>query len=189
MSNEKIELTTKRLLLRPFRVEDVDDVFEYAKDPEWGRFFTGPYTHRQAEEAVAHSILRPHHQGPVFAVVLGGKVIGSVNFEVDTVNGRAELGYSIAVPHWGKGLATEGAKAVLDLAFKEYAVSKVYAVANLSNSRSLRVMDKLGMSREGILRSHSKSRDGRADDVYYGILREEWEDRTSRRRGEGANGH
>ena len=78
----------------------------------------------------------------------------------------AELGF------WGQGLVPEAARAVVEWGFKERALAKVFARADARNTNSQRVMEKLGMTREGLLRSHVKGR-GERIDVYYGVLRDE----------------
>jgi len=88
---------------------------------------------------------------------------------------RAEIGYSIARARWGQGLVPEAALALIGWAFPTYGVAKVFARADARNERSWRVMEKLGMTREGLLRKHRLTPDGRADEVIYGLLREEWE--------------
>jgi RimJ/RimL family protein N-acetyltransferase len=94
--------------------------------------------------------------------------------DVDTQNSIAALGYGIGRPWWGLGLATEAARAAMDYAFRELGVYKVWARADPRNLPSLRVLDKLGMQREGLLRGHLIYRGERVDRVYYGILRQEW---------------
>ena len=181
---EPAELNTERLLLRPFRIDDVDDVLAYAADPEWARFLPPvplDYTRRHAEEFIARAVLAPWETNPIFAVVLASTVIGGINVRVNVQDETAELGYSIGRPYWGKGLMPEAAEAVIDWAFEEYSLAKVAALAELRNERSWRVMEKLGMKREGVLRSDAKGRDGRVDNVYYGLLREEWKQREGER--------
>ena len=85
------------------------------------------------------------------------------------------MGFAIAKEHWGRGLTVEAALAVVDWSFRKRGLAKVYAYTDARNMQSLRVMAKLGMTREGILRSHRTFRDERIDDVYHGLLREEWE--------------
>ena len=103
------EVHTERLLLRPFRSDDVDDVFAYASDPEWGRYLPvpDPYTHRDAEEFVARILLADHATRPMWAVVHGGRVSGGIDL---TVYGRgtAEMGYSIAQAPLGSGSDNRG---------------------------------------------------------------------------------
>lgn len=179
---ERFELRTERLLLRPFSPEDVDDVYAYARDPEWGRALLlpvpEPYTRQNAEEFVSRTLRASWSTDPHFAIVLETTVIGGINLTVDKTHEIAGLGYAIARPHWGKGLAPEAATAVFDWAFAHHGLAKIYARAALRNRRSTRVMEKLGMVREGVLRSHRLGRGERVDEVHYGVLRDEWERRT-----------
>ena len=108
-------------------------------------------------------------------MVLEGHVIGGVGLRVGRRRGGAELGYALAKQHWGKGLTLEAARAVIGWGFERYNVHKVIAHAALDNRQSWRVMEKLGMTREGLKRSHSKIGGEFVDYVDYGVLREEWE--------------
>ena len=85
------------------------------------------------------------------------------------------MGYVLGRPQWGRGLMPEAARAVMDWGFERYGLHKIRAQADLRNRRSWRVMEKLGMTREGVLRGNGKLRDEHVDEVYYGILRDEWE--------------
>lgn len=176
---EPVTFRTDRLLLRPFELTDVDDVYAYARDPEWGRYLPvpSPYEYRHAVEFVARSVLTSWDTNPAFAMCLNGRAIGGINIRVDTCKATAELGYSITRAHWGEGLATEAARAVMDWAFKEFGLAKITAMADVLNSQSWRVMEKLGMRREGLLRSERPSEidpGTRQDVVIYSVLREEW---------------
>ena len=177
METREFEIGTERLLLRPHRLEDVDDIFEFARDPEWGRYLPVPvpYLREHAEEFVAGRILSSRDEWPVWAIVLAGKVIGGIGIRIDGEYATGALGYSLARQHWGRGLTVEAARAVVDWVFRERGLAKVYAYADARNTASLRVMEKLGLTREGVLRSHRTLREERVDDVYYGLLREEWE--------------
>lgn len=179
MSAETVELKIERLLLRPFRLKDVDDVYAYAKDPEWERYLglplPQPYTRRDAEAYIAGRVLADWSTEPTFAIVLDSRVIGGIGVRISAAHQRGEMGYALARVHWGKGIMPEAALAVIDWAFGEHGLAKIYASADPRNRRSTRVMEKLGMTREGVLRSHRKGRGERVDEVYYGILREEWE--------------
>lgn len=188
MSDEAREpptLRTERLLLRPFRLTDAEDVYAYANDEEWSRFLARapwPYTRKDGEEWVARCVLTDWRTRPQFALELDGAAVGGVNVRIDPEAAVAELGYFIWSAHWNKGLMTEAARAVLDWTFESHAVEKVYARADARNEASLRVMEKLGMRHEGTLRSQRVHRGERVDEVYYGLLRGEWEGaRPSRR--------
>ena len=174
---EPTELTTERLLLRPFRLEDVDDVYAYAADETWGRFLLQirePYTRQDAVEFVATALLHSWNKQPEFAVVRNGRLVGGVTLRIDTRRKLAELGYSLNREHWGQGLIPEAARAVIEWAFQSYDIAKVFARADARNTQSFRVMEKLGMQREGQLRKHRHFRGEQVDEVVYGVLREEW---------------
>ena len=176
METREFEIRTERLLLRPHRLEDVDDIFEFARDPEWGRYLSvpKPYFREHAVEFVEDRIRTSREVWPVWAMVLEGRVVGGIGIDIDAQDERGALGYSLARKHWGRGLTVEAARAVVDWGFRERGLAKVYAYADARNAQSLRVMEKLGMTREGTLRSHRTLRGERVDDVYYGLLREEW---------------
>lgn len=171
-------IETTRLRLRPFRLQDADAVLAYATDPEWARFLPVPvpYTAADAERFLAGQVLLDRQRHPSWAIEYAGAVRGGINIRFDFDNRVGELGYSMAHGYWGKGLTTEAARAVLDLAFSTYAMlNRVRAMADPRNIGSLRVMEKLGMIREGLLRQNRVVRGQLVDEVWCGILRKEWE--------------
>src|SRR3954462_10374743 len=102
----RTELRTERLLLRAFESADVEDALTYRNDPEFARFLPHipqPFTRRDAEAFVALNISEPWERSPVFAVVLGDRLIGTVNLELDAESRTAVLGYAIGRPWWGQG--------------------------------------------------------------------------------------
>ena len=174
-----IKLSTRHLVLRPFELSDASDVYEYAQDPDWAIFLPlpSPYTLRDAEEFVARSFLSDWDTNPHFAITLNSRVIGSINIRVDQRNSAAEIGYAIGKAHWGRGFTAEAGIAAIDWTFRELGLARIYARADLENRQSWKVMEKLGMRREGIARSSGPSAHNpntREDIVTYSILREEW---------------
>ncbi len=169
-------LKTERLLLRPFKLSDIDAVLEYAIDPQWATYYPGPSNRKRAEYTVASAISTPPDKGAVFAIVYDGRVVGLVSLIVDSEDRirKAELGYDLARDVWGRGLATEAASAVCDWGFREYALAKIFAGSDARNRRSLRVMKKLGMTREAMQRSDEVQDGERVDSVIYSVLRSEW---------------
>jgi len=144
-----MELRTANVVLRRFRESDVDDALAYRNDPEFARFLPHipqPFTRADAERFVATNRTEPWDTLPTFAIVLDHHVIGTVNFEIDPATHVAMIGYAIARAHWGRGLATEAARAALEWAFAEHDLVEVWASTDAANVRSRRVLEKLGMT-------------------------------------------
>ena len=169
------ELRTARLLLRPFHLDDAGDVFAFASDPEWGRYLEvpHPYERRDAEEFVAKAAGSRTDDKVRWAIVHDGRASGFLNLAV-LDRGSAEVAYGIARPLWGQGLVTEAVAAALEHGFQALGLDRIYAYAATAHEASWRVMEKLGMQREGVLRRHRTLRGENIDDVLYAILREEW---------------
>lgn len=174
--DKPVELRTARLLLRPFELTDVDDVYAYASDPEVARFrpLPDPYTREDALEFVDRQIRTDWSTNAEFAIEYWPQVIGGISLHVNPEHETGELGYLLGRRWWGQGLATEAARAVVDWGFRRFRLHKVYARAHVDNTRSWRVMERLGMTREGVLRGHWKMRDEHVDLVYYAVFRDEW---------------
>jgi ribosomal-protein-alanine N-acetyltransferase len=170
---------TQRLVLRPFQLGDVDDLLAYAQDPEWSRYLRllpRPYEREHAEQFIARQVIRNRTTHPSWAVTLEGTVIGGVNLRFDFEHRSAEIGYSVARVHWGKGICTEAARAVIDAAFSTHQdLIRLQAHADTDNLGSQRVMEKLGMVKEGVARSGRVERGEVYDQAWFAILRREWE--------------
>jgi len=168
------ELRTSRLLLRPWRIEDVEDAFAYGSDPEWGRYlwFTPvPYTNEDAQRFVTAASQDPWETQAWFAIELDGRVIGGVHlYLTDAVAGIAGLGYNVARSHWGRGIAPEAALAVIDYGITHAGLRRFVSTADARNAGSERVMQKLGMQKEGLLRQNRFYRGEYADEVVYARL-------------------
>ena len=96
--DERVELQTERLLLRPFDFGDDDDVLAYASEPEFGRYLPipQPYARGDAVEYVAGRVLAEWSTHATFAMVLERQVVGVVGLFVEGQNERAELSYGLA---------------------------------------------------------------------------------------------
>jgi RimJ/RimL family protein N-acetyltransferase len=174
------QLETDRLLLRELRLEDAPTVQRLAGDERIARttFVPHPYEDGMAEEWI-RSQARDYRDGKLvnFGVIqmAEGGLVGSIGLVLQARHRRAELGYWIGVPYWGRGYCTEAARAVVRWAFRELDLHRITAPHFRSNPASGRVLEKIGMRREGHLREHYL-RDGRFEDsVVWGILRSEME--------------
>jgi ribosomal-protein-alanine N-acetyltransferase len=172
-------IETERLVLRPFRLDDVDEVFAYARDPEFTRYLRilpRPYEREHAIEFIARQILRDPVERPVWAITLDDTVIGGINLRFDFAHRSVEAGWGVGRSHWNQGICTEAARAVIDAAFRTHAdLLRMHARADADNVGSQRVMEKAGMTKEGVLRLRRVERGEAFDEAIYSILRREWE--------------
>ena len=170
-------IETARLRLRPFRFDDMDAVFEYASDEAYLRYLDipMPYSRADAEEFLAKQALIDRRSNPSWAIEVDGRASGGLNIRFFEQHRISEIGYAVARRVWGQGLATEAARIVVATAFRTYPeLSRVRAKADARNAASIRVMEKLGMTREALLRSDRAFRGELVDEVVYGLLRSEW---------------
>jgi len=175
------ELATARLVLRELRVTDAASVATGAGDRRVAQHLIqvpSPYPIALARRWVLHRIdWWELGRGVTFAVTLAGDpgtLLGTVSLRHYVRDRRAELGYWLAAPAWGKGFATEAARAAVDFGFRELALARVYAQVIAGNRASLAVLDKLGMVNEGVKRQHVSKARRLHDVVLYGLLRDEW---------------
>jgi RimJ/RimL family protein N-acetyltransferase len=167
-------LATERLVLRPFQPSDVGFLFDRATAPGFGQFvdLPQPYTEADALRFLARHLERDWATAPAFVATLDGQPIGDVTTGM-YVEGAVELGWGVHPAWWGRGFATESARAVMHWLFYRRGVDRVFARCNAENVGSWRVMEKLGMRREAHLREHRLLRGQRYDEFMYGILRRE----------------
>lgn len=176
MAGDAVTLTTSRLVLRPHSFADLDDMLVYARDERWSQFMSvpKPYTRADGERWIARAILIDWDVEPTWVLEYDGRCSGGVSIRPDRTNRTAEFGYSLAPALWGRGLVHEAMLALLDWAFPHFELEKVIARTDAENKQSWRVMEKLGMTREGYFHSHRLLRGERRDEVVYGMLREAW---------------
>ncbi len=100
-----------------------------------------------------------------------GELIGGTGVFGLTKGEKAEIGYWVAKPYWGKGIVTEVVRRLCEFAFDQYGLRRIYAQVFATNPASARVLEKAGFELEGMLRSHH-FRDGEPNDVlFFGLMR------------------
>ena len=142
-------LTTKRLILRPWREEDAENLFAYAKDPDVGPPAGWP-PHTDVENS--REVIKKFLSAPeTYAVCLqDGKPIGSIGLklkgstDMTDREDECELGYWIGKPFWGQGLIPEAARELLRHAFEDLNMRAVWCGYYEGNEKSRRVQQKLG---------------------------------------------
>ncbi len=147
-------LETDRLILRVFCPEDIEDFAPIEADPEVMRFYaSGPRSREFTERVVRYFIsLQEEHGFSFWAVVhkADSRFLGFCGLIPQTVDGQeeVEVGYKLARAEWGKGLATEAARAVRDWAFTHRDVPRLVSIIDPGNTASIRVAEKNGMACE-----------------------------------------
>jgi RimJ/RimL family protein N-acetyltransferase len=150
------QLSTARLALRPPRSADAEAIFTgYAQDPEVTRYLLWePHASLRVTRAFLRRCAEGWRRGTEYTWVLTlSDPPGAVGMIALRPEGhRANIGYVLARPYWGKGLMSEAATAVVDWAIAQPGVHRVWAVCDVANAASARVLEKAGMQREGVLR-------------------------------------
>ena len=175
-----LPIVTKRLILRQFAEGDALDLLECVSHPS----VAGAAPEIEASEAGVkkhieiQSAMTPFEEDQCFDLALerkeDGKVIGLVTL-VQRKHRKGEIGWALGVDHRGKGYATEAASALMTYCFQVLDLHRIEARTNSGNTRSWRLMERLGMVQEARLRD-AVSRDGKwLDTLIYGTLGREWD--------------
>ena len=171
-------LTTERLILRRILPEDAEDMYDYSKNQTVTRYLL--WEEHPAAEYTQNYIgfLQERYDlGDFYDWALISKdtkkMIGSCGFtSIDLPNNSAEIGYVLHPDYWGCGYMTEAVTEVLHFGFQTLGLSRISAVCMKENVASLRVMEKCGMRREGLLRQAVQAK-GKQCDVFLAAITDE----------------
>jgi RimJ/RimL family protein N-acetyltransferase len=174
-------VATERLVLRELTDDDAPAIAGGAGDPRVARFLVqvpSPYPVALARRWVGARVAWWSQQRGVTLAIARrdtpAALVGTASLRRNPNSRRAELGYWLAWPAWGHGYATEACRAVVDFGFHHFGLVRIHAQVIAGNTASCRVLDKLGMVCEGVLRSHIRKDGARHDLILYGLLRDEW---------------
>jgi [ribosomal protein S5]-alanine N-acetyltransferase len=149
---------TKRLILRRPHISDAGDIFaNYASDPEVTRYVTWlPYNDQNEVAPFLQSRLARWDSGEEYSWLLtltgNDRAIGMIGCRAR--EHAADIGYVLGRACWGRGYATEAAIAIVEWASRLATIYRVWAVCDVENKASARVLEKVGMQREGMLRRY-----------------------------------
>jgi ribosomal-protein-alanine N-acetyltransferase len=170
-----MELRTKRLLFRPYTESDIPNLARLLGAKEIAATtlrIVHPYTERDARTFI-ESLQSPASKFGMFDTA-SGEHVGGIGLNVEEAHRRAELGYWVGVPYWGRGYATEGAREMLRHGFEDLKLNRIYAGVFEGNPASEQVLRKIGMKHEGTARQHFQKWGKFLDDECYGILASDW---------------
>lgn len=173
----RLPRTTTRLLIREFVPADEPALVALYADRRVTRHLLyGPGDAEAAREHLARILRRQHSRRRdtwELAVELDGSVVGAGDLVLHSPE-EAEIGYLVAHAHWGQGYATEVAVGLLEAAFVELGVQRVVATVEISNARSIAVLDKAGLRWEGSFRRHARAKQRWWDVHLHAVTREDW---------------
>lgn len=175
------KLETVRLVLRQLTARDVKFIYDLFSLEETNRHVENPPVKDMAEAREIYELYckpKPHLFRLGIELRATGKLVGTLGlYGIDMENKRATLGYDLLPEHWGKGYMAEACSALLDYAFGEMGLNRVQASAEPENTRSIRVMERLGFTREGLARQLDFYKGAFHDDALYSVLSSEWKAR------------
>lgn len=175
-------IRTDRLLIRPFVVDDAAGLAARRNDPEVARLqnWELPYPLERAEKLVSDLVAM---EGPsndewwmvIVADSATGEVLGDLALHLTWKGRTAEVGYTFAREHWGKGYATEALGALIEYLFDGLGVTRVFGMLHPDNVASAMVLERCGLLFEGHTRSSFWLGEEVSDDWIYGMTRTDWE--------------
>ena len=175
-------LITQRLLLRDFQTADFEPFFATTQSPAYQRFYAAEEMTRPFWEMIFGNILAGTNEPDRDAYQLAicqqsdGALIGTCGVRMeDAAHQQASFGCAIGEPYWGHGYALEATRALIDFAFAELPIHRIYAETNWENQSARSLAEKLGFRLEGHLRHYKYFRDRWWDGAIYAILRDDWQ--------------
>ena len=173
-----MEVNCGKCKVRSWHPDDVESIVRHANNRKvWLNLrdrFPYPYTKTDAQNWIQNALsMKPETN---FAIDIFGEAIGGIGFELRTDVERysAEVGYWLGEEFWGQGICTSALKVATPYAIEAYHLNRIFAVPFIENLASIRVLEKAGYSREGIMR-RSAFKDGRfVDEVLYTFVIEDW---------------
>lgn len=174
------KIHTERLILRPARLADAEDLYEYCRDPRVARYVLwDAHTSLHQTRSYVRFLMRQYRDAAPSTFVIeleaSHKVIGTIGFLwVQPDNRSAEVGYSLNRDYWNQGIMTEALGAILDFGFTKLNLNRIEAEHDVMNAASGRVMAKVGMQYEGTLRQRIFNKGSFADVALYSMLKEDY---------------
>jgi RimJ/RimL family protein N-acetyltransferase len=151
-------LTGERVRLRALRADDADALFAMKSDPRVMRYWShAPWTDRAQAVAQLEQLERDRETSEFYQWAItvdgGDALVGTMSlFALNRAQKRADVGYSLASDVWGRGYATEALKLAVDFAFGTLGLARLEADIDPRNEASCRLVERIGFTREGLLR-------------------------------------
>ena len=169
-------LNLNQVTLRPWSISDLEQLVEYANNPKISSNLTNAFPHPYLEEHGRRFIEFATKDDPIhiFAIDLNGKAIGGIGVhpQSDIFCFNAELGYWIAEPYWGQGIATFAIQQIIEFAFNTFDINRLFARPFGSNLASQKVLEKSGFTHEATLKKSIYKNGIYLDELIYSVVKD-----------------
>ncbi|MDV3427138.1 MAG: GNAT family N-acetyltransferase [Bacillota bacterium] len=184
MKINEINISTERLILKGITVSDAESMFTYRSNPKIYKYQSfKPQTLEDVEEFISEKIAKiPNvpdtwYQLGIF-IKETGELAGDIGIHfIDPDNLQAEIGYTLSLEHQSKGYASEAVTGVIDYLFNNLHKHRITASVDPGNTRSIKLLERIGMRKEAHFIKSLWFNNEWADDMVYAILNEEWVNR------------
>jgi len=166
-----MKIKSKDMILRYFQKKDFNDFHKCRNDKEIGRnMFRGTYplTKKQAKKDFDHH-LKSNKQKNIdaFAITVNNEIVGAISLSEILPKLKAKIGYWIAKDYRNKGYATKSVKLICNYGFKKYKLKRIYGNIRTFNKSSVKVLEKAGFKKEGIMKKNFTKKGKYYDDYLY----------------------
>ena len=178
--NYQLRLSGQRVVLREFTLDDVDDALKIIGDDRVTRFLSFDSRSREEAQAMIEGAVKRAQESPRTEFYLAvarpddDSMIGFARIAIAGVK-AGKLGYAIAADEWGHWYATDAARTLTAFAFRVLQLHRVSAAIGPENTASITLVERLGFTREGVLRDHVFTNGSWRDSVLYSVLEHEWQ--------------
>jgi len=181
--NKFNNLTTDRIILRPFIMNDLDEFYKYRSNKAIARFqLWEPFSRQEAvaflNEYKSLDYISPGKwNGLALELKENGELIGDCAFKIlDNEFTQAEIGFNLAPQHQKRGLASEAVKRLVDYLFKELKLHRISAITDAGNSTAAALLERIGMRKEGHFIQNIWVKGKWGDEFLFAVLKDEWKD-------------
>ncbi len=166
-------MATDRLVLGPHEAADAPEAFRFYSSEQSLRFVPRDFfcdPQEGVEKVLGFAEAFEEHSAIwwTFRVRVTGEFVGYGGlFDISTEDHNAEVGYGIHPEYWGKGFASEAVRSIVDFGFEKLRLHRIFGLIDPDNGASMRVLEKLGFQKEGVLRDNAFARERYWDHCLY----------------------
>lgn len=181
MNLNEMNISTERLVLRGIRISDAESIFKYRSNPQIYKFQGWrPQTLEEVKEFICEKVAKVPNESDTWyqlgiLVKETDELVGDIGIHfIGEENKQVEIGFTMSLENQGKGYATEAVIGVINYLFGNLEKHRITASVDPRNTRSIALLERVGMRKEAHFRKSYWFDNEWTDDVVYAILKEEW---------------